>query len=66
MTIDIVAVWADIGLVLLAVVALLAVKSIILLVASRAFRVSLAVAAEARRICVRRHQSCALQWRALR
>ena len=46
MTIDIVAVWADIGLVLLAVVALLAVKSIILLVASRAFRVSLAVAAE--------------------
>ena len=46
MTIDIGAVWADIGLVLAAVVALLVVKSLILLVASRAFGVSLAVAAE--------------------
>ena len=46
MTIDIDAVWAHIGLVLAAVVALLAVKSLILLVASRAFGVSLAVAAE--------------------
>jgi CPA2 family monovalent cation:H+ antiporter-2 len=46
MTIDIGAVLADIGLVLAAVVALLVVKSLILLVASRAFGVSLAVAAE--------------------
>ena len=46
MTIDISAVWADIGLVLAAVVALLAVKSLVLLVASRTFGVSLAIAAE--------------------
>jgi CPA2 family monovalent cation:H+ antiporter-2 len=46
MTIDIGAVLADIGLVLATVVALLVVKSLILLVASRAFGVSLAVAAE--------------------
>lgn len=46
MTIDVSAVWADIGLVLVAVLALLMVKSLILLLASRAFGVSLAIAAE--------------------
>ena len=46
MTIDIDAVWAHIGLVLAAVAALLVVKSLILLVASRGFGVSPAVAAE--------------------
>ena len=54
MTIDIVAVWADIGLVLLAVVALLAVKSIILLVASFALSASTLRSPQRSRSCWRR------------
>jgi CPA2 family monovalent cation:H+ antiporter-2 len=46
MTVDIRAVWGEIGAVLAAVAGLLAVKSIILFVACRTFRVSSAVAAE--------------------
>ena len=46
MTIDVGVVWTHIGLVLAAVVALLALKAVILMVASRAFGVSVAVAVE--------------------
>jgi CPA2 family monovalent cation:H+ antiporter-2 len=46
MSIDIRVVWSQIGIVLVAVAALLAVKSIILLVASRVLGVSFAVSAE--------------------
>jgi CPA2 family monovalent cation:H+ antiporter-2 len=46
MTIDLRAVWSNLGVILIAVVALLVVKSVVAFVASRIFRVSVAVAAE--------------------
>jgi CPA2 family monovalent cation:H+ antiporter-2 len=46
MTIDLRAVWGNVGAILIAVVALLVIKSVIGFVASRIFRVSVAVAAE--------------------
>jgi monovalent cation:H+ antiporter-2, CPA2 family len=46
MTIDLRAVWSNVGVILAAVAALLVVKSVVLFVASRVFRVSVAAAAE--------------------
>jgi CPA2 family monovalent cation:H+ antiporter-2 len=46
MTIDLRAVWSNVGVILAAVAALLAVKSVVLFAASRVFRVSVATAAE--------------------
>jgi monovalent cation:H+ antiporter-2, CPA2 family len=46
MTIDLRAVWSNVGVILAAVAALLAIKSVVLFAASRVFRVSVATAAE--------------------